>query len=313
MRGAGFGATPGRAPPPADAAEGAPGLDAAVVADMAALAYRLRWRVGGLRPGVHGAAGEGGEGAFRRLVSLIDRPDPRRIDVRALARDPFEAVRVRAFAPRRAVTVGVLVDVSASMGFDGANMAVATFCAAIAAAAEAAGDSFTLAAADAQVRADLAFPPVRRRGVAQQVFGAVIACGRAAGVQARSARGLAAAVERLPRRRGMVFLVSDFLMPPADIALVLDALVAHDVVPVVVRDSRAEGDVPAFGLMDARDAETGARRLVVLRPSLRARWRREAEQRLAGLEALFAARGLPAFHLLDRFDGEALVHFLGGR
>ncbi len=271
--------------------------------------YRLRWRPRGVRPGAHPAQGDGGDGTFRALVPLVARPDPRRIDLRASLRDPFEGVHVRTFAPRRATTVAVLTDLSGSMGFDGTGAEVARLAATLAASAGATGDEFALIGAGDGVRADAFIPASRRRGLGAQVA-ATLSSAEPAG---KSAQGLATAAERLPRRRCLVFLVSDFLMPQADLDLTLDALWRHDVVPVVVRDSRAEGDVPAWGLMEIADVETGGRRLAFMRPGLRARWQAAARAWLAALEASFAARGYTPFHLVDRFDPDALVAFLARR
>lgn len=271
--------------------------------------YRLRWRPRGVRPGAHPGQGDGGDGTFRALVPLVARPDPRRIDLRASLRDPFEGVHVRTFAPRRATTVAVLTDLSGSMGFDGTGAEVARLAATLAASAGATGDEFTLIGAGDSVRADAFIPASRRRGLGAQVA-ATLSSAEPVG---KSAQGLAAAAERLPRRRCLVFLVSDYLMPQADLDLTLDALWRHDVVPVVVRDGRAEGDVPAWGLMEIADVETGGRRLAFMRPGLRARWQAAARAWLAALEASFAARGYTPFHLVDRFDPDALVAFLARR
>lgn len=273
------------------------------------LPYRLKWRPRGVRPGAHPGQGEGGDGTFRTLVPLVARPDPRRIDLRASLRDPFEGVHVRTFAPRRATTVAVLADLSGSMGFDGTDAEVARLVATLAASAAATGDEFTMFGAGADVRDDAFVPATRRRGLGAQVAATLLA----APPSGKSAQGLAAAAERLPHRRCLVFLVSDFLMPEADLDLTLDALWRHDVVPVVVRDSRAEGIVPAWGLMEIADAETGGRRLVFMRPGLRASWQAAAQARIAALDARFAARGQAPFHLVDRFDTNALVSFLARR
>ncbi len=273
------------------------------------LPYRLRWRPRGVRPGAQPGQGDGGDGTFRALVPLVARPDPRRIDLRASLRDPFEGVHVRTFAPRLATTVAVLTDLSGSMGFDGTGAQVAHLAATLAASAAATGDEFTLLGAGGDLREDAFVPATRRRGLGAQVSATV----SAATPLGKSAQGLAAAAERLPRRRCLVFLVSDFLMPEADLDGLLDGLWRHDVVPVVVRDSRAEGEVPAWGLMEVADTETGARRLVFMRPGLRARWQAAAQARIAALEARFALRGHTPFHLVDRFDADALVAFLARR
>ncbi len=273
------------------------------------LPYALRWRPRGQAPGAHPAAGRGGEGLFQGLVPLLAQADPRRIDIRASLHDPFEAIHARAFAPRRAATVAVMLDLSGSMGFGGVRSEVAQLAATVAASAHACGDAFCLLAADAAPRPELHIPPTRRRGLAGEVR-ARIASAACAGA---SGRGLAATAEHLPRGRALVFLISDFLMPEADITAVLDSLWRHQIIPVVARDSRAENALPPFGLLDLQDAETGRRRLVVMHPRLRARWQAQAAARRAALDALFAARGAAPFHLVDRFDPDALLDHLARR
>lgn len=271
--------------------------------------YRLSFRPRGAWPGAHPALGEGGDGTFRGLLPLVARPDPRRIDLRASLRDPFQTVQVRSFAPRRTATVALLLDASASLGFGSLRGEVAALASTLATSAIAAGDAFALAGADATVREDLFVPASRRRGLPEDVRARILG----APLRGRGAGGLAEAAARLPQRRSLVFLVSDFFLPEPVIHAALDALWRHDVVPVIARDSRAEGDLPAFGLMEVRDAETGAPRLMLLRPALRARWQAQARARITALDALFAARGFPAFHLLNRFDPDALIHYLARR
>lgn len=273
------------------------------------LPYALRWQPGGHRPGAHPAMGRGGEGVFRALVPLQGGGDPRRIDVRASIRDPFEGVHVRTFAPRRAITVTVLLDLSASMAFGTLKAEVAQLAATLAAAAGAAGDSFCLMGADSAPRSDLHVPATRRRGLAEDIRARILAAPCTAG----GAHGLAEAAQTLPPARNLVFLVSDFLMETACTEAILDGLVRHDVIPVVVSDSRADGRLPRFGLLDLIDAETGRRRLVLMRPALRARWLEETTRRRTALEDLFAARGLAPFTLTDQFDDDALLAHLAQR
>lgn len=282
-------------PPTADADDHAP-----------LLRYPLRWRPAAGRPGAHPGAGRGGQDLFRGLVPLMADADPRRIDIRASLKDPFEGIHVRAFAPRRALTVTAMVDLSASMSFGTLLDEAARLVAALAASSVASGDAFGLIAADTAFRADLFIPPTRRRGVPDEVRTLLAE----AGAHGAGTGGLLEATARLPRSRSLVVLVSDFLMPDDGIVALLDALARHDVLPVVLHDSRAEGDLPRFGLMELHDAETGRRRLVVLRPALRARWQAAARARRQALDQIFLSRGLSAFHLTDRFDAHALLDFL---
>ncbi|MEI9901029.1 MAG: DUF58 domain-containing protein [Hyphomicrobium sp.] len=87
--------------------------------DRPDIPYRLPWRHA--RAGVHRSKLEGSGGFFRDVVPLVRSPDPRRLDLRISARDPFGGLHVRRFEHKAAVTVYVLVDVSASMGFCGST------------------------------------------------------------------------------------------------------------------------------------------------------------------------------------------------
>lgn len=270
------------------------------------LPYRLRWRPEGVLPGAHPGHGEGAEGEFRRHVGLLRHPDPRRIDLRASLRDPFGELHVRQFAPRRAIPVAAIVDLSGSMRFGEALAGrVAELCAILALSAGRSGDSFALIGCDDAVRDDISLPPRRQRGLEEEVFERLVSASPRGG-----SAGLPAAAGRLPTRRSLVFLVSDFLMPPERIAAVLDSLWRHDVVPVVIRDGALDDGLPAWGLTEVADLEGGTTRLVFMRPALRARWRALARERGEALAAAFAARGLRPFELADTLDTDALAQRL---
>lgn len=273
------------------------------------LPYKLRWRPGGPAAGAHPGLLEGGSGEFRRHVSLLRQPDPRRLDLRMTFRDPLGELQVRQFARNSAVSVVAIVDLSGSMGFSGRvprMEVVAELCAVLAVSACRAGDRFGLIGCDTSVRDDLFMPPTRRHGLEFEVYDRVVE----ARPRGASVGGLAAAADWLPTRRSLVFLVSDFLIPDARIGAILDALWRHDVVPVVLRDQGEEDDLPAWGLVELKDMETGRRRLVVMRPALRETWRQAGKSRRAALDRLFERRGRAPFHLVDRLDTDALTQHL---
>lgn len=279
----------------------------------APIPYRLRWRPRGARVGAHPGSGEGGDGVFLRHRPLWQNPDPRRIDLRETLRDPLGNVQVRSFARRSAVAVVAVVDLSGSMGFDGgfsgraARMeTVAALCATLAVSAGKMGDRFGLIGCDAGVREDVLIPATHRRGVETD------ACARllAAIPRGASAEGLLEVADRLPARRSLVVLISDFLLPLDLVEAVFDRLWRHDVLPVLLRESEGDADLPAWGLVALRDLETGRRRLTVMRPSLRAAWRHAAQAHRTALDRLFRRHGRAPFILTDPFDPDALAEHL---
>jgi hypothetical protein len=78
---------------------------------------------------------------------------------------------------------------------------------------------------------------------------------------------------------------------------------------VVVWDPAETEPPPERALVALSDAETGVRRSLWMRPSLRARWRDAVAARRAELKTLFNAHGMPPFHMHGRFDAEALTRY----
>lgn len=279
--------------------------------DRADLPYRLFGRARGVAPGLHRALGAGLNGAFLRHGSILDTPDARRIDVRASITDPFGGLKVRRFENRARIDVFVVLDLSGSMAFgrDGAEDPVAEFCAAIAHAAIRSQDRFGMIAAGPRASADLAIRATRRAGLPDEIWRGV----SHEAAQGRGVAGLTDMLDELPQRRSLVFVVSDFLLPEAEIDDLLGRLWRHDVAPVVARSSALEARLPRFGLVETLDLETGRRRMALMRRSLREAWIARARERRAALDRLFRRHGRPAFDLVDRFDADAFAdHLLSG-
>ena len=274
--------------------------------------YRLPWRSSDVRIGAHRSKLEGSGGFFRDFVSLLRSPDPRRIDLRVSARDPFDGLHVRRFEQKAAVTVYALIDVSASMGFrgDADKMALAAeLCSALAAAVRRAGDAFGLIGCDAIVQPDLMFLATRARGAEIEMLHRL----RTFQPAGRGSRGFIDAAALVAGRRKLVFLVSDFYMPGADIEAVFSALSHHDIVPIILSDSVEMEKLPRWGILSLADLEVGRRRLVVMRPQLREAWQRRSGRRRAELNAIAARFGRQPFEVRDRIDWDRLgAHLVGG-
>lgn len=280
-------------------------------AERVDLPYRLFGRARGAAPGGHRAVGAGNNGAFLRHGSILDIPDARRIDVRASITDPFGGLKVRRFENRARIDVLVVLDLSGSMAFgrSGDEDPIADFCATVAHAALRGQDRFGMVAAGPARKTELGLRATRRAGLADEVW-------RKVSNHPGSGRGVARLIDmldELPQRRSLVFVVSDFLLPEQDVEALLARLWRHDVAPVVVRSSATEIRLPRFGLVETRDLETGRRRTVLMRGSLRAAWLARAQERRAALDRLFRRHGRPAFDLVDRFDADAFAdHLLSG-
>lgn len=275
--------------------------------------YRLRQPARSRWPGAHRSrAGEMGF-EFRAHQPLSMGGDARRIDVHASLRDPFGDWQVRLYAERVSVTVTVVADLSASMAYVGRHSKMATLAEltrALAWSVARAGDRFAFVGCGARIDAQWLQPPTRARG-AGLALADRLAAHRPAGAAAADAAALLDAASCLPRQRSLVFLVSDFHLPLPLVDQTLDSLAGHDVVPVILRDE-AEYAAPAatrsgHALVNLRDPETGAQRLLWWRPALAVRHAEQREQARAGLAALLRRHQLGSVVLDDGFDADRLT------
>lgn len=272
--------------------------------------YRVRQHAAGHTPGAHRSRiGDSGL-EFRGHVPLVSATDVRRIDLHASLHDTFGQWQVRVFSERKAVPLIVVADLSASMGYRGERRkldVLADFTEAAALSAWRTGDSFGFVGCDDRLRHDWIVPATRRRGVGALLGRRLRAC-----APQGSAAGLGHAARVLPRQRALVFLVSDFHLPLADLDRVLGGLAHHEVVPVQLWD-RHEFAPPGRGIVQLADPETGAQRLVWLRPALRDAWRAAQVERSAALKALFHRHRLSPLLLPDGYRAEVVsAHFLHG-
>ncbi|MEO0424593.1 MAG: VWA domain-containing protein [Pseudomonadota bacterium] len=271
--------------------------------------YRIGWRSGSPLPGAHASRRLGPGVDFYGHVSLLETTDPRRFDVLATQRDPQRSLRLRAYRQLGSIPVTALLDVSASMpaAAGGTLDLMADFVAALGFSAVRTGDSFGVISADTQVRRELCLPTTRRRGAglahAQRL--------RSFQPDGNGARGLLAATHYLPRQRGLLFFLSDFHFPLADLERLMAALGGHDVVPVPIW-SEAERQLPNFGLVRLRDAESGHERLLVMRPSLRKRIERQVDEHRSEVLRTLSRHGRRPLMLGTRFDAETVSRYFYG-
>ena len=266
--------------------------------------YRPRGRLRSNHVGAHPSSEVGGFSVFRDQTPFLRHPDARRIDLRATLRDPFGETHVRRFEQRSALDVYALVDLSASMGFVGVvdRFAVACeICFALAFSTTRIGDRFGLIAGSDVLFESLFLPATRMRSAALHAVERL----QAQHPVGAGAQSLIQGAARLGADRKLVLLISDFRWLETMIESVFDALALHDVMPVVLVDS-VELDPPRWGLLELQDAETGRRRLMLMRPSLRQRWIDTESTRRQRLTHLAAARVRVPIFIENSFDPHAL-------
>jgi uncharacterized protein (DUF58 family) len=272
--------------------------------------YRLPGRTRRAQPGAHPGTQRGEGMEFRGHAGLLAAQDPRRFDIAASLRDPFNEVMVRVYTQRGTVPIRVLADVSASMAFSGRCRKMellADFIESLAFSAYRNGDPLAFTACDTAVRGELVLPLTRSRAAGE----AIAAKLRKLAPSGGNSLGLIKAAEQLPPARALVFLISDFHFPVTMLDQLLRRLAVHQVVPVVLWDS-AEAMAPRYGIARVYDPETGAERLLLLRPSLARRLRRSVAARAQALTACCARFGVTPLFLEDRFEADAVTRYFYG-
>ena len=171
---------------------------------------------------------------------------------------------VKRYVEEREITVFFLVDLSAS-GFFGSldklkNEIAAEFCALLAFSAIKNNDKVGLIVFTDTI--ELFIPPAKGTSHVLRLIRELLFFGPGK-KRARAGTDIALALDYLGRvlhKRGVVFLVSDFL--DQDFEKTLGVLARrHDLIAVTVADPR-ECALPDVGLMEIQDAETGAQVLV---------------------------------------------------
>jgi uncharacterized protein (DUF58 family) len=270
--------------------------------------YHIGWKPCGNQPGAKRGLNAGIGDQLRALVLLRDHPDPRRLDLRASMRDPFERLWVRDFYLNTAFKVIVLVDISASMGYVGMvnRMQVAEeITAQLAISAYRAGDAFGVFAANEKIQTSGVLPAKINRSAWVWV------CKEFSKIkpQGKGVDGFFKVIPQLPLRRSLVFIISDFQWPNDQCHLLLKALNHHDVVPIVLKDPAETAEMPSRGIATIQDMETGQRKFVWLRAGLQEKIKAMVTQRALALNKVFSRYGTQPFIVDGHFNAAYLNRY----
>ncbi len=263
--------------------------------------YHIGWKPSGNQPGAKHGTHAGIGDSLRALVLLRDHPDPRRLDLRASMRDPFERLWVRDFYLNTAFKVIVLLDASASMGYVGeiSRMHVAQeITSQLALSAYRSGDAFGVFAANQQPLKATTLPPRVNRSAWLWVRQHISKLAP----QGSNADGLLQVAPTLPQRRSLVFVISDFRWVAGRCKQLFKQLSHHDVVPVVLQDPAEMTALPQRGIAILRDMESCDTRFVWMRASLRQKIKEARQQHLREVETVSRLFGFKPFVVCGAFE-----------
>ncbi|MBM3351329.1 MAG: VWA domain-containing protein [Betaproteobacteria bacterium] len=270
--------------------------------------YHIGWRSRTIRPGRHKSSQRGMGMEFRGHTTLLSYPDPRRIDLRQTIRDPLEQIHVRIFNQKSVTPVFVLCDMSGSMRYGSQQTKISIAGDIVQSVAQSAthnGDPVGFIGFDDMVREDwictLSTKPHQMLELGEQLKDYI--------PPEAGSSALADTIRILPRERSLIFLVSDFHMPIADLENALILMLRHHIVPVVIWNSTEYKDLPEYGIASVADPETGARRTLFLRKEYRQRILKRFVDRRQEIEALFLRFDMQPFFVENHFDADLLSEY----
>ncbi len=280
-----------------------------MAANVTEFVYRLPGNTVSTRPGAHRSSSRGSGMNFVSHARLLDQPDPRRLDLRASIGNIRKEWLVRVNQQRAAVSVTVIVDVSATMHFGSTHSKIevaADFLEALGYSAGGLGDSVGMIAFDKEMRHDLTQPPRFGRGTGQHMATKIRSCEPTG---TANAEALSQCVESVAGKSTLVFIVSDFHFPIDQLEQFLDPLAGTLIVPIVIWD-QAEVVPPAGNhLLSMRQMGGNRRRHIWLSPDKRAEWHKNVVKRKNQIAKVFAPRDEQPFFITNGFNAEKLSRY----
>lgn len=270
--------------------------------------YHINWRSNSRRPGSHRSNQRGMGMEFRGHATLLNYPDPRRIDLRQTIRDPMEEIYVRIFNQKSATPVFVLCDMSGSMQYGSQQCKISIagdITQSIAQTVTHNGDPFGFIGFDDEVREDWLSTLSARPHMAIEMAEKLKSYHPAE----VGSSALIDTVRLLPRERSLIFLVSDFHMPIKELEESLVLMLRHHIIPVILWDTSEYTDLPEFGIANLTDPESGAKRTLFLRKDYKNRILESFVQRRKAIEDLFLRFDMQPFFVINQFDADLLSDY----
>ena len=255
--------------------------------------YRFPDKVFGHVPGAHSGTALGSGDRFAGFADLFDYPDPRRLDIRASLRSQAADISqqesqrwlVKRYQQRASITLWLLADISKSMSVASVNHErLAKLAHMIAHSGIGRGDRFAMAAFDSVWRQDVSIMPTTQRSMPAFAAEKIM---NAKAPEAPGADGLFQAADLINNKRAMVFLASDFCYDLSLVERSLRKLSHYTVIPIVWRHDDVDHFPSHAGWAETRDAETGQRHSVWMRPGMKKRWQQRMDDHFAQLTECF--------------------------
>lgn len=270
--------------------------------------YQIPWKSSSIHFGGHRGTQRGLGFEFKGNVPLIDYPDARRVDLRQTLRDPYEQVQVKLFNQDNTTPIFAVCDLSSSMQYKGKTRKLdlaKEIAASIAYSAFDTSDVFSFIAYNQHVIEDLTLSLSHH---VHQSFEVIEMLGEYKKMRVGS-EGILEVPQYLSQHKGLIFWISDFHMPITLIEQAMNAMSAHQVIPIVLWDDQEYKKLPKFGFGNLIDPETGGNQIIFFRESIREQFEEAFAARKQALETLFTSFDSQAIYISGKYDPEEMSHY----
>ena len=270
--------------------------------------YQIPWKSSSIHFGEHRGTQRGLGFEFKGNVPLIDYPDARRVDLRQSLRDPYEQVQVKLFNQDNTTPIFAVCDLSSSMQFRGKARKLdlaKEIAASIAYSAFESSDVFSFIAYNQHVIEDLTLSLSHH---IHQSFEVIEKLGEYKKMRVGS-EGILEVPQYLSQHKGLIFWISDFHMPITLIEQAMNAMSAHQVIPIVLWDDQEYKKLPKFGFGNLIDPETGNNQTIFFRESVREQFEEAFAARKQALETLFTSFDSQPIYINGKYDPEVMSHY----
>ena len=270
--------------------------------------YQIPWKSSSIHFGGHRGTQRGLGFEFKGNLPFIDYPDARRVDLRQTLRDPYEQVQVKLFNQDNTTPIFAVCDLSSSMQFKGKTRKLdlaKEISASIAYSAFETSDVFSFIAYNQHVIEDLTLSLSHH---VHQSFEVIEMLGEYKKMRVGS-EGILEAPQYLSQHKGLIFWISDFHMPITLIEQAMNAMSAHQVIPIVLWDDQEYKKLPKFGFGNLIDPETGGNQTIFFRESIREQFVEAFAARKQALETLFTSFDSQAIYISGKYIPEEMSHY----
>lgn len=275
---------------------------------QALIHYHTHWRPSGYQPGADKGQVPGAGEQLRSVVLLKDNPDPRRLDLLASVRDPFEHLWVKDFYLNTATKVIVLIDTSASMRYQGKVnrfKVVQDIAGQLALSVYRSGDAFGLYMGAEKLNKTQMLPPKPNRSAWVWINEHL----PKTKLQGQHVAGLIKATSYLPQKPCLVFVISDFQWPEKDLNTLLQKLNHHHTVPIMLQDPAEVESAPDSGQAIVKDIETGKKRFVWLRTSFKHKLKTHRQRHIQSVSTTCRRYNIKPFIVNGHFNPNLLSEY----